>query len=66
MLRLAFSEGLVQDGELWAAMHRSRNEGAHIYSDTIAETLEHDIRSSYVAPLRRLSQDFGRRRAGEA
>ena len=66
VLRLAFSEGLIQDGELWAAMHRARNEGAHIYSDTIAETLEHDIRSSYGAPLRRLSQDLGRRRAGEA
>ncbi|POQ98388.1 hypothetical protein AU468_13620 [Alkalispirochaeta sphaeroplastigenens] len=66
VLRLAFSEGLIQDGERWAAMHRARNEGAHIYSDTIAETLEQEIRNSYAAPLQRLSEDLGRRRAGGA
>lgn len=66
VLRLAFSERLIQDGELWGAMHRSRNEGAHIYSDTIAETLEQDIRSHYAAPLRLLADELDRKLTAKA
>lgn len=66
VLRLAFSERLIQDGELWGAMLRSRNEGAHIYSDTIAETLEQDIRSHYAAPLRLLADELDRKLTAKA
>lgn len=66
VLRLAFSERLIQDGELWGAMHRSRNEGAHIYSDTIAETLEQDIRNHYAAPLRLLADELDRKLTAKA
>lgn len=37
--REAFARGLVEDGEGWMAMIKSRNQSSHTYNQTIAESI---------------------------
>jgi nucleotidyltransferase substrate binding protein (TIGR01987 family) len=45
--REAFSRGLVEDGEGWMAMIKSRNQTSHTYNQAIAETICEAIISRY-------------------
>lgn len=41
--RLAYKNGLIQDGESWMAMIVARNQTLHTYNQTIAESVTYDI-----------------------
>jgi len=56
VLRRAFELGLVPDGELWAEIHRARNEGAHVYNEDTARRVAKAVRSSYFTALQELAR----------
>ena len=63
VIRRAFEAGLLQDGELWARMHRARNESTQLYSENKAVELETEVRSEYVGALSALSTELELRKA---
>ena len=54
VIRQAFQNGLISDGEGWHAMHQARNESAHLYDESQARAIEQDIRLRFVALLQAL------------
>lgn len=58
VVRQAFEIGLVHDGELWARMHRARNESAHLYSEQKAVALEKELRDDFAPALSQLAADL--------
>src|SRR5450432_256500 len=46
--REAFASGLVQDGETWMAMIKSRNDTSHTYNEETAGKIAEAITSSYM------------------
>ncbi|MCA1937588.1 MAG: nucleotidyltransferase substrate binding protein [Dechloromonas sp.] len=45
--REAFAAGLIDDGEAWMAMIRSRNQSSHTYNQQVANTIADAIIASY-------------------
>ena len=56
----AFEIGLLHDGDVWANMHRGRNESAHVYSENKAIDLERDIRHHFAQVLVDLADELHR------
>jgi nucleotidyltransferase substrate binding protein (TIGR01987 family) len=54
--RLAFKEGLLDDGEAWMEMIKSRNQTSRTYNSDTADTIAEAILSSYIVELRKLSK----------
>jgi nucleotidyltransferase substrate binding protein (TIGR01987 family) len=52
--REAFKLGLIEDGEIWMQMIRSRNLTSHTYNQVIAEEITQAIRNHYHAAYRKL------------
>ena len=57
----AFEAGLLQDGELWRAIHRARNESAQVYNEDTARDLERRIRRDYTPALETLRTELAER-----
>ena len=53
-IRESFSRGLVEDGEGWMEMIRSRNLSSHTYNQSVAEEITEKIVNRYS----KLFQDF--------
>jgi nucleotidyltransferase substrate binding protein (TIGR01987 family) len=49
--REAFGKGLLEDGEGWMAMIRSRNQSSHTYNQAIAEAIVGAVIGQYHALL---------------
>ncbi len=45
--REAFNKGLIQDGEGWMEMIKSRNQSSHTYNDEVAADLKNKITKKY-------------------
>lgn len=45
--REAFNKGLVEDGEVWMEMIKSRNKSSHTYDEDILNELEHQVLHLY-------------------
>lgn len=54
VIRRAFGEGILQDGDGWGAMHQARNESSHIYDESIARSIAGEIRESFFGLLTEL------------
>jgi nucleotidyltransferase substrate binding protein (TIGR01987 family) len=52
--REAFQNGLIEDGESWMEMLKSRNQSSHTYNEKVAEEIVHKIADKYA----RLFSDF--------
>ncbi|MEI8038133.1 MAG: nucleotidyltransferase substrate binding protein [Verrucomicrobiota bacterium] len=52
--RLAFKRGLVEDGETWMEMIKSRALTSHTYNEEIAQQIVHNILTAYFAEFVRL------------
>jgi len=52
--REAFKRGLVENGETWMDMIKSRNLSSHTYNRQIAQAIVQAIREHYYAEFRRL------------
>ncbi|MCX6103997.1 MAG: nucleotidyltransferase substrate binding protein [Proteobacteria bacterium] len=46
--REAFQKGLIQEGERWMEMIKSRNQTAHTYNKAIAEEIVNKIQNEYA------------------
>jgi nucleotidyltransferase substrate binding protein (TIGR01987 family) len=53
--RLAFNRGLVQDGDVWMSMIKSRALTSHTYNKTTAEQVISAIKQDYLTALKILS-----------
>jgi nucleotidyltransferase substrate binding protein (TIGR01987 family) len=56
--REAFRRGLVQDGDVWMAMIKSRNTTSHAYDQEIANGIYDQILSSFFPAFRELHDSF--------
>lgn len=52
--RLAFKRGLIEDGEIWMAMIKSRGLTSHTYNEATARAIVHSIRSAYFGEFVKL------------
>jgi nucleotidyltransferase substrate binding protein (TIGR01987 family) len=53
-LRLAFSRGLIDDGEAWMRMIQDRNLTSHTYNRVTAEQISAQVSESYLGCFQRL------------
>jgi nucleotidyltransferase substrate binding protein (TIGR01987 family) len=53
-LRLAFSRGLIDDGEAWMRMIQDRNLTSHTYNRVTAEQIAAQVSESYLGCFQRL------------
>ena len=51
VIRRAFQEGVISNGDGWSDMHRGRNESAHLYDEAVATDVERRIRVTFVSLL---------------
>lgn len=54
VIRRAFQEGVITDGEGWALMQQAQNESVQLYDEDHARSLETQIRSRFADLLRDL------------
>jgi nucleotidyltransferase substrate binding protein (TIGR01987 family) len=59
-IRVAFREGLLENGETWMDMARSRNESSHTYNVATANEIVNAILNSYTAEFRKLAATMNR------
>ena len=64
--RLAFKEGLIQNGEAWMGMIQSRNLTAHTYDEATAAQIVGAIRNVYVAEFEAFRNILDELKAEEA
>jgi nucleotidyltransferase substrate binding protein (TIGR01987 family) len=57
--RAAFQRGLIEDGEVWMQMIKSRNLSSHTYNEAIAADIVADIQNSYHAQFQQLLMTLG-------
>jgi nucleotidyltransferase substrate binding protein (TIGR01987 family) len=57
-IRIAFQRGIIEDGELWMQMLKSRTLTTHTYNETIAIMIEKEIRESYFEAFQNLQQNL--------
>jgi nucleotidyltransferase substrate binding protein (TIGR01987 family) len=56
--RAAFAAGLIENGEAWMEMIKSRNLTTHTYDERTAEKISSAILSSYVEEFRKFQKRF--------
>lgn len=54
--RLAFKRGLIENGEIWMEMIKSRVLTSHTYNEDVAEAIVHSIVTQYYDEFIRLHQ----------
>jgi nucleotidyltransferase substrate binding protein (TIGR01987 family) len=54
--RLAFQRGLVEHGDAWMDMIRSRQRTSHTYNEEVVQAITHDIAAVYFAEFVALHQ----------
>lgn len=52
--RLAFRRGLIEDGDTWMEMIKSRQRTSHTYDEATVEAITLAIRTAYAEEFRRL------------
>ena len=52
VIKQAFQDGLIKDGELWLKMLESRNLTSHIYKDMLATQIAEEISGEYVNAIK--------------
>lgn len=57
--REAFATGLLENGEAWMAMIKSRNQTTHTYNEETADEIATAITSSYLAEFEKFQKRFG-------
>jgi len=55
-LKLAFQEGLINDGEIWMEMIDNRNRSSHTYEENIARLIISLVISKYFLKFKELSE----------
>lgn len=63
--RKAFQLGLINDGEVWMEMIKSRNQSSHTYNESIAEEIYSAVATSYAAAFNRLEKKLSQMKETE-
>lgn len=58
-IREAFKRGLIEDGELWMDMIKSRNLSSHTYNEDIANQISQKIIKNYLDSFQTLKNKLG-------
>ncbi|PIQ13772.1 MAG: nucleotidyltransferase [Hydrogenophilales bacterium CG_4_9_14_3_um_filter_59_35] len=56
--REAFKRGLIEDGEAWMEMIKSRNLTSHVYDESTARDIAEDIAARFHPSFLRMHQHF--------
>jgi nucleotidyltransferase substrate binding protein (TIGR01987 family) len=56
--RLAFKLGIIENGEVWMEMIKSRNLTSHTYNQDTAKTIVSDIRKRYFSEFEKIKIKF--------
>lgn len=59
VMRQALEDGLLSDGEGWAALLTDRNRTSHIYDEAAADEIFQRIQGAYLALLEALAEKLG-------
>lgn len=55
-IREAYQKGLIEDGEAWMGMIKSRNQTSHTYNQRIADEIVQHITQMYAACFQQFSE----------
>ncbi len=64
-IRLAFNRALIQDGDNWMHMLRSRNMTSHTYNEAVADEICRNVKEAYYPLFLQLNGKLDRLRSGE-
>lgn len=64
--REAFAAGLIENGDAWMAMIKSRNQTTHTYNEETADEIGTAITSSYLAEFGKFQMQFAKLEREEA
>ncbi len=56
--RTAFKNGLIEDGDVWMAMIKARNQTSHTYNPELANHIADDILHSFYPAFEKMVQKF--------
>jgi nucleotidyltransferase substrate binding protein (TIGR01987 family) len=56
--RLAFKNGLIEDGEVWMDMIKARNQTSHTYNESTAAQITADITGSFFPAFELMARTF--------
>lgn len=56
--RLAFKNGLIDDGQVWMDMIKARNESSHTYNESTADQIATDITDRFFPAFEKMAQAF--------
>lgn len=62
-VRMAFKRGLLESGQVWMDMIKSRNLTSHTYDEETTEYIVELIRSQYIQEFIKLQDEFNARRS---
>jgi nucleotidyltransferase substrate binding protein (TIGR01987 family) len=54
--RDAFAKGLIENGEIWMAMIRDRNQSTHTYNMSVVRAIVASITTDYIVAFTRLQE----------
>ena len=57
-IRLAFKRGLIDDGQIWMDMIKSRILTAHTYNEKTAREVSDDVRNKYYSEFKKLKLKY--------
>lgn len=56
VIRRAFHEGIISDGDAWNEMHIARNHAVHLYDEERADQIVAQIRETFIARFEALDK----------
>jgi nucleotidyltransferase substrate binding protein (TIGR01987 family) len=56
--RLAFKNGLIEDGDVWMDMIKARNQTSHTYNESVASQIATDITDNFYPAFEKMAEKF--------
>lgn len=56
VLRTAFQNGIIEDGETWINMMLARNSLSHLYDEEASRKIYRDIKEKYIVLIEKLNE----------
>lgn len=58
VLKTAFQNGLIKDGETWIDMMLARNSLSHLYDEETSRKIYKDIKEKYIVLIEKLNKEL--------
>ena len=58
VLKTAFQNGLIKDGETWIDMMLDRNKLSHLYDEETSRKIYKDIKEKYIVLIEKLNEEL--------